>query len=172
MPIQPYNRTYPTDGHERRSRYANDEGYRERVKRSSRSTYRRKNNVELETCLHSLEFVHDLAKECEVELPNGRIFTCPTLNVSKTASALQIMYQTVLRWIKTDMLPSPVLVSLSRQHHVLHVYHLDEVRVFIEEIGKHKKTVRYYRQEHVEVRDRIEQRVKAIRKTLGITTED
>jgi len=149
-------------------RYKNDPKYRERAKELSRNVYRRKMKVEFSSCLYSLRFLNKVAVKREVRLPNGRTTVMPVISIPQTADLLQKLYQTLWRWINAGTIPAPVLENLERSAFAIRVFHLEEVRVLIEEIGKHEREMRYLRMDHVEARERIERRILAIRKKLGI----
>jgi hypothetical protein len=149
----------------RRSKYETDPEYREREKRRGRITYRKAKGVELDSCLKSLSFFEKLAKTERVRLPNKREKNWAVMNVPMASSALQQYYSTVWRWIERGQFPAPVLRPLDRDEKV---YHVDEVRVFIEEIGKHMQKVAYYRRDHEEVRKRIFDRIGRVRRKLGM----
>lgn len=167
MAIQTYSRVEPKLT-KRQMRYQSDEAYRENAKSLSRRSYRRKANVEISSCLYSLSFLNDAAVIHSVRLPNGSVQQMPVLSIPKTAHMLQKLYQTIWRWVDNGTIPAPVLESLERENRPYKVYHRDEVRVLIEIIGEHEQIVTYLRKDHVEVRKRIEQRILATRKLLGI----
>jgi hypothetical protein len=166
MSIKRFDREVPARVSTRKARYASDPEYREKAKHLSRRVYRRKAGVELQSCLYSLPFLDRIQKPQMVLLPNGKTQEMLVLNVPKTAQMLQLLYQTFWRWIDHGTLPAPVLRSVTARPTLM--YHLDEVRTLIEEIGGHQKTVSYLRLDHVEVRGRIEQRFSEIRNRLGI----
>lgn len=144
----------------RRLRYADDTEYRDKAKAASRRSYRKKIQLELDSCLYSLQFLDAAVKHVSVTLPNGEVSEQPVLTVPKTAELLQCLYQTLWRWIDNRVVPAPVLIASHP------VYHKEEVRILIEEIGEHEKTFRYLRFDHHEVRERIERRILAFRKSL------
>lgn len=154
---------------ERREVYRTDKKFRKKLQTSARNSYRKKNEVDISSCLHSLEFVDKLAQEREVvhfsRLRDG-VIKLPVLTLAQTALALQKMYQTIWRWTQRGQLPEPAMCISGGKEEL--VYHLEEVRIFIEEIGEHEKEVKYYRRDHTEVIDRIFGRVKAKRKELGL----
>lgn len=162
------NRRFKTRNEKRRERYQTDDQYRTISQTQSRRAYRRRADVEVSDCLYSLEFLERLATTKSVVLLNGKVREYPVFSIPQTASALQKIYQTVWRWVQRGQLPVPVLRPEGQQNE--NVYHLQEVRVFIEEIGKHEKRVIYYRRDHTDVRDIIYERVASVRKRLKIPT--
>lgn len=157
----------------RKERYDCDVTFREEQKRRSRRTYRKAHEVELENCLHSLKFLPDLAgPEQEVITSDDKYIKCQALTIQNTALAMQKLYPTVWRWINKGQLPEPALrlpVADERSgKDGRGVYHIDEVRVFIEEIGAHEMNVAYYRRDHTEVRDRVFERVSKLRSKLKL----
>jgi len=161
-------RKLKTRNEKRRERYQTDDEYRIISQKQSRLAYRRREDVEVSDCLYSLEFLEHLATTKKVVMLTGRIREYPVFSIPQTASALQKIYQTVWRWVQRGQLPPPVLKPRGQQNE--NVYHLQEVRVFIEEIGKHEKEVTYYRRDHDQVRDRIYERVASVRRRLRIPT--
>jgi hypothetical protein len=91
-------------------------------------------------------------------------------SIPLTAEALQQLYQTVWRWLQNEVIPKPVLVCMDSggPKASFPVYHIDEVRVLIEEIGEHEKNMAYLRKDHFEVRERIERRILAVRRRLRL----
>lgn len=153
----------------RRLKYREDEDYKTKVKESARLAYVKKNKLERTTCSRALEFYLNLAKREHVVAINNpkwkKSVELPVLNVPKTAIALEQNHPTFWRWIKRNMVPEPALVI---SHNNQKVYHVDEVRVLIEEISKHQKMFAYYRSNHITLRDRIFKRISEVRKQLGI----
>lgn len=145
----------------RRERYALDEEYQEALKLRSRSSYRQNNKIELDNCLRSLNFYETLAVPLQVGLPNGAARQMPVMTLANVANCLGKIYQTIWRWKQRGMIPEPALVLAGRG---TAVYHVQEVRVLIEEIGSHEKVMAYYRADHTEVTERINQRIGEIRK--------
>jgi len=159
-------RTYSSNIHNivRRRRYDDDEQYREEVKDVSRRAYRKHVKKELENCLRSLDFFEDLASVERVKFPDGKLYDCPVMNVPTTAKVLQKLYQTVWRWIKNGMLPEPFLEVYGTTKGV---YHVDEIRVFIEVLGEHEKLFAYYRNDHTSTKNKLFDRVNLVREKLG-----
>lgn len=152
----------------RRLRYATDETYRNKAKDISRNGYRKRVGLETESCLYSLQFLDKLAKDFTVRKHDGEHSkTIRGFSVSMASEALQQLYQTVWRWIQNGIIPAPIFVRVnvsgSRPYYV---YHLEEVRILVEEIGEHEKNMAYLRKDHTEVRGRIEQRFSKFRNTL------
>lgn len=149
----------------RRRRYREDPAYRAKVMKQARNAYRMKVGVERETCLRSLDFLEALATTTRVLVPispkHVRGADMPVLTLSGTADALQKMYQTVWRWVKHDMIPKPALkVQFAND---TWVYHVDEVRAFVEIIGMHERDMSYYRASHKHVREKLFARISFIR---------
>jgi hypothetical protein len=160
------NRDYSDDGHNitRRRQYQLDPEYKQEVQQRSRHKYRKAAGVELDSCLRSLDFYTTLAITERVILPNGKRRDLPVMDVPKTALVLQTQYQTLWRWISHGMIPSPALLVGVKGGR----YHVEEVRLLIEIIGKHEQSFRYYRRDHVAVRQALFVTNAAIRKQLGI----
>lgn len=150
----------------RKLKYVTDAVYRNGAKKQSRTAYRKKANVDTRSCLYSLSFIDNLTEKQQVLLQDKKTAIMPVANVPGTAKALQLLYQTFWRWVNNGVVPGPVLMSMSVKPYP--VYHKEEIRILIEEIGDHQKTVSYLRKDHTEVRGRIEQRFSAIRKKLKI----
>jgi hypothetical protein len=168
MPIERFNRTVHTVSDLRRQRYKTEASYRESAKAMSRRTYRRKAGVELSTCLHSLEFISSIAEDHRVKYPDGSEHVIPAITTPNLAKLLQKLYQTVWRWIKSEMIPAPIITSLAWPSKPFFVFHVEEARALVEIIGEHEKTTRYFRKDHRDVVMRIEQRITEIRQSLGI----
>lgn len=152
----------------RRLRYATDETYRDNAKAISRNGYRRKVGMETESCLYSLEFIDKLAKDFSVrKTSGGPTKTIKGFSVPMASEVLQQLYQTVWRWVQNGIIPEPMFVRVSTNgNRPYYVYHLEEVRILVEEIGEHEKTMAYLRKDHLATRGRIEQRILKFRKTL------
>jgi predicted DNA-binding transcriptional regulator AlpA len=160
------NRDYSEDAHNitRRRQYQIDPSYKSEVQQRSRHKYRKSAGVELDSCLRSLDFFRTLSNTERVILPNGTRRDWPVMDVPTTASVLQTQYQTLWRWITKGMVPSPALKIGAKGSR----YHVEEVRSFIEIIGKHEQSFRYYRGDHVETRKALFENNHTIRKQLGI----
>lgn len=153
----------------RKLRYATDEKYRTNAKDISRNAYRKKTGMETDSCLYSLEFIERLAKQYPVMRAgkSGKVRTVAGFSVPMAADALQQLYQTVWRWIQNGIIPGPILLRIGHPgKRPYYVYHIEEVRILIQEIGEHEKTMAYLRKDHLEVRGRIEQRILKFRHTL------
>jgi hypothetical protein len=172
MAIQVLTRKAPAVVSKRKHRYATDVDYREKAKKLSRKAYRNKANVDMTSCLYSLQFLDKLTEDQDVKLPNGKQKRMAVASIPKTATMLQMLYQTLWRWVDNGIIPSPVLMSTkvrgNGKRDPYPVYHKEEVRILIEEVGEHQKTITYLRRDHLEVRARIESRFVAIRKKLKI----
>jgi hypothetical protein len=143
----------------RREKYANGGTYKEMLQAKSRVNYRKSNKMELSSCLRSLSFYATLAKSKSVTYENHE-YMFPVMNIRSVADCLGKIYQTIWRWSRNDMIPKAVLMTRSRS---TGYYHVDEVRVLIEEIGNHERTMAYYRSNHREVRERIFSRIENVR---------
>lgn len=152
----------------RTKKYHANADYRASQQERARSAYRRKQDVRLSSCLYSLEFVEDMANRRDVNVPldggETDVQNLPVFTVPQAAAVLQKTYQTVWRWVKDGRIPEPVLVSMGRGDRA---YHLEEVRIIIEEVGKHGKGHAYYRADHTDVSEEISRRILLIRKQLG-----
>lgn len=169
MAIQPLDREARPAISLRRLKYAMDASYRAKAKDISRNAYRRKTGMETDSCLYSLQFLGKMAKLYPVMRENEphKVRTISGFNVPLAADALQQLYQTVWRWVQNGIIPKPVFVRVGYPgKRPYYIYHLEEVRIFIEEIGEHEKTMAYLRKDHLEVRGRIEQRILKFRHTL------
>lgn len=166
MPIKIATRPYVSSS--RVIRYRRDEGFRQQVKEGARRAYRRKAGVMLDDCLYSLKFLDQAGHVEDVKFRSGEVRRERIFYLRDCADVLQKQYQTVWKWIENGMIPRAVLKAKFQFRRVNEVYHVEEVRVLIEEIGRHEKTVAYYRKDHAEVRERIEQRFREVRSKLGI----
>lgn len=144
----------------RRQKYADDQDYQSTIKERSRDYYRKSQNLELSSCLRSLDFYTTLAKSMWVTTPKGRDVELRVMNIGSLANCLDKYYQTIWRWVQKGLIPEPALYSKTRQSGY---YHVDEVLVLIEEIGRHEQLFAYYRSNHHEVRERIFSRISTIR---------
>lgn len=154
----------------RKNRYRQDDEYRTKTQVRARRVYRRNNGVLLKNCLYSLKFLDEAAKLRPVILPNKKTGFAPALSIPETATIMQKLYQTVWRWVDIGFLPKPILRSCNRPNNSSLLYHKEEVRIFIEEIGKHEKELAYLRRDHVFVRDCIAQRVLTFRQQCALTS--
>lgn len=150
----------------RRDKYKDDPDYRDGQIARSRKSYRSGHNVTMKTCEKTLDFVDELAKFERVLYSDGTAEMLPVFTIPQAAEALQQLYTTVWRWVKKNQLPAPVLALANRRD--CGVYHLEEVRVFVEIMAEHQKNVRYYRADHAETRAALFSRVKEVRKDLNI----
>ncbi len=150
----------PTRNDRRRQRYATDLDYQETLRARARATYRAGTQMELANCLRSLDFYRTLAIPRRVTLPNGEERVIRVMRLASVAHCLQKIYQTVWRWKRDGMIPEPVLVLTGRG---TKVYHIDEVRILIEEIGAHERVMAYYRADHQEVKHKIFTRINNLR---------
>lgn len=147
---------------QRRQIYHSDVNVREALKQRARQRYRKEQNLELATCLRSLAFYQSLSLPARVLLPSGIIRTMPVMGLQAVADCLGKIYQTVWRWKEKGMIPEPILEYEGKTSAV---YHQEEVRVLIEEVGNHELLMAYYRSSHSEVKGRIFQRITALRET-------
>lgn len=166
MSIRSFKRAVGPVVSKRKQRYENDETYRTNAKNASRKSYRKKAGVELDNCLHSLGFLDNVAESDKVRLPNGRETDYPVISVPRTSDLLQTLYQTVWRWINQGIIPKPILVTARDDNRPRAVYHIDEVRILVEEIGAHQRQSKYLRKDHTEVIEAIERRINELRVTL------
>lgn len=157
----------PSDKHNasRRKKYHGDGEYRDRQIARARKAYRKKAKVELYSCLHTLKFLPQLAVTERVYTSGAEIKNMPVFNIPNTAMAMQKIYQTVWRWIQKEQLPNPILKLVDKEEYV---YHQDEVCIFVEEIGNHELSMKYYRRDHDDVRERVFSRIEAKRKELNL----
>lgn len=169
MPIKPLTRPYQPAISARKRRYQTDPEFREAMKASARSAYRRGQNVELASCEYSLKFLDEMKKNKRVRLPDGKEADMDIMYLSTASEALQKLYQTVLRWVHNGMIPKPILLTDLAYAKPNLVYHVEEVRIMVSEIGEHEKQFVYYRKDHSEVRIRIEQRILELRQSLGFS---
>jgi hypothetical protein len=167
MSITRAAREPPPKMSKRRQKYSSDENYRNRAKDLSRQSYRRTADVELRSCKYSLGFIEQIAQEEECVLPNKTTSKFLVLSIAQTADMLQRLYQTLWRWIQHGVIPAPIL-KVQGKTKGQYVYHIEEVKALIEEIANHEADVAYLRRDHHEARERIAQRILAVRKALKI----
>lgn len=163
VPVKTKAATLAALAKRRKERYINDPAYRLRVQEQARNQYRSKVNVELESCLPSLAFFELEGQERTVQPPQGKTFTAKTYSKSKTAKLLGVLFHTFHRWVMNGQVPAPVYQLVDGPDKV---YTVGEVRVLIEEIGKHTQTTAYYRRCHRDVQQRIVQRIGMVRTKL------
>ena len=167
MAIKAFDRVYVPSMSSRKQRYHNDPAFREGMKDKARTAYRRGQSVELVSCSYSLEFLDDMKVNAKVRLPCGEERQMDIMYLADTAQALQKLYQTVLRWVHKEMIPKPILLTDLTYAKPNSVYHIEEVRIMVSEIGEHEKEFVYYRRDHHVIRGRIEQRILELRNSLG-----
>lgn len=155
----------------KRVRYASDPAFRRSAQAIARNGYRKRVGMETQSCLYSLEFIDKLSKEFTVLRNDGKgrgvAFVIHGFSVPEAAEVLQQIYQTVWRWIQNGIIPAPIFERVGPNGNKPYlVYHLEEVRILVEEIGEHEKTMAYLRKDHVETRGRIERRILEFRNKL------
>lgn len=151
----------------KRVRYASDPAFRRSAQAIARNGYRKRVGMETQSCLYSLEFIDKLSKEFTVTSPDGEVVTVKGFSVPMAAEVLQQLYQTVWRWIGNQIIPAPMFTRIGPNGNKPYlVYHLEEVRILVEEVGEHEKTMAYLRKDHVETRGRIERRILEFRNKL------
>lgn len=152
----------------RQQRYRFKPGYASKVKQQSLSKYRAAKSKEFElsgaTVLRSIGFFEREANTVPVfNKLTGKIDNLPVVGLKVLAQLLDVSYQTLWRWYaETGQLPEPVLITHGKGKD-RNVYHVNEVRVMIEEIGKHLNNFRYYRKDHDGTRNRIYSRIEELR---------
>jgi len=152
----------------RAERYRTDKAYREKAKETARERYREAKNVDLSSCLYSLDFIAQLADETNVILPNGRKAFMPVISQANAAAALQIDKVTFYRRIQRGQLPPPLIRRVKRN---ALVYHVDEVKALISVIGEHEKSQKYLRRDHTATIDAIWATIGRTRVRLNIQTK-
>jgi hypothetical protein len=153
----------------RRTLYENDKDYRENAKNVARKNYRKLVKKELMPCDRNLASLASLAIPSVVVHTagknKGKQATIPILNIPRTALALDKLYQNVWRWIGKDMLPAPVIKLLANEQPV---YHVSEVEVFIQVLGKHFGDFAYYRKDHEATRSELYDKANKVRIKLNL----
>jgi hypothetical protein len=122
--------------------------------------YRRPADYLYNSCLRSLDNLHLTARF--MSILNGSKTLVPVFSATQLADLLQISYQAFWHLQKQGLVPDPILLTTIGKRK-LAVYHIDEARAIITEIGKHKLVFQYYRKEHVYTRQRLFDRVTTIR---------
>lgn len=153
----------------RRAVYASDESHRKVIQDKARTRYRVAQNNEFVSCKRALEYFESLAVDTEVVFYPGAIALgeMPVLSVPVAAECLGKKYQTVWHWIRKGTIPAPVLKSVPKNRLS---YHVEEVRVFLEEIGNVTQSFAYLRKDtHASVVHSIAQRIADVRRKLKIT---
>ena len=115
-----------------------------------RDDYREKNNVTMTTCRDNLAQLSKFAKMHTVTFPDGKVREVEAFTQTALGEPLGTTGVTVTRWVGAGMLPKPILET-SRGA----VYHIEEVRSFVDIISKHQETHKQYRTEHSDTKDTI-----------------
>jgi len=154
----------------RQSKYRFKAGFAAAVKQDSLKRYRKDKGDKFElggaTVLRSLAFFENEANMVAVvNQSTGKTEKRPVVGLKVLAQLLDVSYQTLWRWYaETGQLPEPFFVTHGSGKD-RNVYHVSEVRVMIEEIGKHLNGFRYYRKDHDGTRGRVYARIEELRKT-------
>jgi len=131
----------------------------ERVR--ARENYREKNNVTMTTCRDNLAELSKFAKMHTVTFPDGTVREVEAFTQTAMGEPLGTTGVTVTRWVGAGMLPKPILET-SRGA----VYHIEEVKSFIDTVSKHQETHKQYRSEHSDTKDKIFAENARVRKAL------
>jgi len=149
----------------RREKYQQDTDYKEKLKDVARLNYRKSVSREFMSCSRNLGILGDLATVTLVEDEQGMETRLPILNIPRTADALDKLYQNVWRWVDKEMLPAPVLHTVTSNQPV---YHKAEVEVFIRVLGEHFENFAYYRRDHESTRKQIFEKIQKVRTKLNL----
>ena len=152
----------------RQGKYRFKPGYAATVKEDSLNRYRASKSKSFElgggTVTRSLTFFEQEANVITViNQTTGKAVKLPAIGLKVLAQLLDVSYQTLWRWYaETGQLPEPMFVTHGSGKD-RNVYHVSEVRVMLEEIGKHLNNFRYYRKDHEGTRNRIYSRIEELR---------
>lgn len=130
-------------------------------KARTREAYREKHNVTMTTCRDNLAQLSDFAKMHTVTFPDGSVREIEAFTQTALGEPLGTTGVTVTRWVGSGMLPRPILET-SRGA----VYHIEEVRSFVDLVSKHQETHKQYRSDHSDTKDKIFAENARVRKAL------
>lgn len=152
----------------RRARYRADSEYRDNAIRQVRASYSRSREaaglpVRQDDCRENLPLLADIGQVRLVRGVGGNDTRGLCLTTDEMAKALGRNTQVVYRWITEGMLPGPVLVALNGRNRWQAVYNETEVRALLQVFGEHQQRSQYYKQFHVETRDRLFAAVQSAR---------
>jgi hypothetical protein len=152
---------------QRRARYQQDEEHRQRVLIANRRNRRAKNPDVYQMDGKEAERRLDIhASIINVRKPTGMLVDAPILSIRGLSIVLGRDYNTIINWIKRELLPAPVLTVTSGLHSGINVYHREEIAVVIGELTRHFRGVARYNQTHVTTIDRIKAAVGSVRASL------
>jgi hypothetical protein len=115
---------------------------------------------EMEKSIHGLAVEREVFKEGSVKLT----WKFPILSVNSTAQGLEISAITLAKWIKKEMLPAPVLKRTDTP--IGSFYHVDEVLVMAELFTDHQRDFKYYREDHLDLRQKLSAKLGKVRAGL------
>lgn len=88
----------------------------------------------------------------------------PVLATSATAEVFDVSALTISKWIKEGMIPSPKFKRVDSR--IGNYYHQLEVQAMAELLLEHRKTFKYYRQDHADLTQRLSHAVGQVRRGL------
>lgn len=150
-------------------RYRFKPGFASKVKEHARKAYRADKGKDFEisgaTVLRSLDFLEEHTETTMVRnVETKKAHTMPIVRLMNLANLLDTSYQTIWRWTSsTGQLPEPILTAEDSMGVTRPVYHVEEVKIMIREIGEHLNNFKYYRKDHIGTRERIYRAIEAIR---------
>jgi hypothetical protein len=151
----------------RRLKYHTDPVHRAQVQRWARESMRRKRGTKAKDCRENLPMLHDLGSRrvCTIaDEPHIRM----SFTITETAEALMVSANRLRIWIKTGLVPGPVVdADLGNGQRVV-VYVLEEVRAMMQVIGEHRAHMTHYMARHTETTARVQAKLKRVRINTGV----
>jgi hypothetical protein len=156
----------------RRERYQQDNEYRQQSIKQVRDHYRQSRtaaglDVRSDDCeeniskLAEIGAVRDIINACQSR-------TLLTFTIEEAAIAFGRNQQVMYRWLKSGLLPPPVLTARNNRNRLQSVYVECELREMLDVFSAHQKLSQYYRSYHVETQNSMFAKVDAAREELEI----
>lgn len=136
-----------TSNKKRKSRYATDPEYREKVKARSRDHYREKHEVSLRPLDFCKKRLEDMGRMRKIVLAGANV-TALTFSVKELANALGGINPIVIyRWHADKLFPRPNVIQQGAQEDDdgAHVYTLGQMKRLIAVMEEHQKKSLYLR---------------------------
>jgi hypothetical protein len=153
--------------------------YRKQVRQQTRDTYRRLRQamgtpVRNDDCADNIPLLDQIGEVRNVRYEEDVRKPMLTLTVEELAKALEPQSAVLYRWFAADMFPRPTAMAETEhnRNQPVGLHQAAEAEAAMREFSRHQKESQYYRERHVETRDRIYaahiQRVRADLAAKGV----
>lgn len=156
----------------RQERYHTDEAYRLVARQHVRNAYRNRRAEEGETvknddCRESISKLAEIATERPV-YASGTATPMLTLTIDEMSVALIRQQSVLYRWINTGLFPTPMIPAFNKAARRMQmVYSVEEAVALLTVMGEHQTRAQYYREAHVETREKLFKAIRQVRRTQG-----